>query len=270
VNGWEDRGGVDALIEGEEDARASGGGGVARGRGRQRRRRGREAEVDGLAELAAAGRGGAGGRRDAVLGGHGEATGRAKQQGAGADPGPCAGRLRAELDRHLARRELALRGEGDHRLREGEREVGGDRDLAVGAVAQQLERAGGGDGGGALGLAGEGGEHGGAGPRRRLRGGAQREVGGLGGVEREGGEAGEQGLDLALAERRGGGERRRGGGAVARLALGEGELEARERGSDRGVVVDDVAAAAIIGVGALDGLLTRGAAGEEEAEAGDD
>ena len=103
-------------------------------------------QVSGLGEQPAGLARGPGGDGDGELGGHrepvdGVAVG-LEAQGAGADPLPAARDLGGEGDGHVGGVELFEGAEGHHRLAERDAQRRGDRHLALGLEAQDLERPG--------------------------------------------------------------------------------------------------------------------------------
>jgi hypothetical protein len=143
----------------------------------QHRRPGLELELDRLGELAAGGAGRAGGDLDAVGRGLRKANLGVEHDGARADPAPRTLGLRRQLDRR-GRRGIALRGDRDHRLVEGDGELGRQWHTALGHVAQHAELAAGRDRGWRQLRRGRRGKRALdrlAGARRRLRPRAQRE-----------------------------------------------------------------------------------------------
>jgi hypothetical protein len=229
-HGGQDRRRIDPLIEPDEHRLVELLRPAARPARLDARRRRRERELLGRRQDVAGGRPGAGRDLDGVGGGLGEADDRVEEDGLRAEPTPAPGRRRGQLDRH-DRGGVVLRGDGHHRLREGELELRRQGHVAFGRPAQDRERLAGVVGRrrwAGLGVGRrEGALHGLAGARRRGRAIAEREglgVVGLGRdrrdpIEERPGRGGVEGLG-----------RRQGaaiGGGGAALAVGQPHGEAR-------------------------------------------
>ena len=137
----QDGGGVDGLVEDGQKQRVAARRAALRVPGQEARRRGRERPGHVRGQRAAGDAARAGRYLDAVVGRHREAAHRLEHERARADPAPLAGRLRGESHGDRLAREVGVRVEGDHGLRERDREVRGERHVALGHAPHDLQGA---------------------------------------------------------------------------------------------------------------------------------
>ena len=106
----------------------------------QRGRRRAEGPADGLRQFPAVGRLCARGDFDRVLGCHRHASGACgaglEEERLRAHPAPAARRFGGQPDRRALTGQLPVAGEGDHRLVEGDTQLGGQRHVSLGRIAQ--------------------------------------------------------------------------------------------------------------------------------------
>ncbi len=144
-DGLQHRGGINALVEGDEEQGVRRLGGIGRVSEGHLGRRGAEGPLDRLAQFPAGYRAGARRHGDPVHGRLGKAVDQVrvifKGQVFGANPAPPAGQVGFELHRYIGGGQVAQRRQGNHRLVEGQVDERGQRDLPFRAVTEHLQRA---------------------------------------------------------------------------------------------------------------------------------
>lgn len=231
VGGGQDPGRVNLLVEGEEEDGFQRLGAAVGVVANQARWRCGKAPGDAFGQGAAVGGGGPGRDFGHVFGGHGEAVEFAalifKGERLGAQPAPDAGDVGGEAHGDVGSGQGFQGGQGHHGLVEGYVEEGGERDLALGGVAQHGQRPGDQVGrGGGWGGRREGLADGCAGAGRGEGDGGQLEADGVAGAAADGRQAGQEEGCLFVAEGGAGGQGQGLVGGLGGLPFAQANLQA--------------------------------------------